>query len=128
MPSSARTNAYFPHSKVLLLKCFVFIEQPKHPNIQKYMPFYNNSKNIINSFLATTLISVLLCLAVPFYSCKLYYSTVMPNADRMKLVMIGQRISLMMFILLLIYHSRVTNGQTFCEYIHTRIDCKYIHS
>ena len=40
-------------------------------------------------------------------------------ADRIQLIMIGQRISLMMFVLLLSYHSRVTNGQqqeAFSEY------------
>ena len=41
----------------------------------------------------------------------------------MQFIMIGQRISLMIFVLLLSYHSRVTNGQTFCEYVYD-----YIHA
>ena len=33
--------------------------------------------------------------------------------------MISQRISLMIFVLSLSYHSRVTNGQTFCKYVYS---------
>ena len=95
-PLHTTCNHYFWH---LLFPCqnFVRVNLPK--------------------FLATLYHCTLIVCTQMIYKLTSAFKTIFIHiADRIQLVMIGQKISLMMFVLLLSYHSRITNGQTFCEY------------